>query len=165
MGRKINITFYLATEQALNKTNHLKSICIGTDDKKYSDSTTSTEINTTNSCVGPDIVAYADQSSYVNWLGENSRARRTQTSTVTTDAVTVQTDDGVQNVITHTIGTDPIQEIIEDNIKAEGEDECSSPPLSLPENLTKSFQSLNSDRTAEFTEDIKHKAEPREFDP
>jgi len=124
---------------------------------------TSTEINTVNSCVGPDVIAYTNQSSYVNWLGENSRARRTQTPRVTTEPIAVQTEDTLPKISTTSIGNDPIYEILKEE-KTVAKNEF-APALSMSENLNKSIQSLSSDKSTELAEEGLPKAEPREFDP
>ena len=67
---------------------------------------------TTDAIIGPDTVSFNAQSTYVNWLSENSRSRRVQTvpplqySTSTSTENVLETTERVES------GCDPIAEII-----------------------------------------------------
>ena len=106
-------------------------------------------VATTTSCTGPDHQPYTDQSSFVNWLSENSRSRRTQTTLVSAE-VEIQTDQveiKPERPESKEMGTDPIVTSDPSNSSlggSMGAISSSSGPLSLPEG---------------------DKAEPREFDP
>ena len=112
---------------------------------------------TTTSC-GPDYPKIlVDGSNNVNWLHENSRSRRTQTtanqmtSTSTeTEPMKIEVETVDQSNTRIDAGTDPIEEFAQQrhHFSPPPLNETSSPPISLPE--------INQSET---------RAEPREFDP
>jgi len=127
------------------------SIATGTDVVTQAAVACEANVATASTSTGPDHQLYADQSSHVNWLGENSRSRRTQTNQSSSAMhVEVQTESISEKDFT-TTGTDPIITSDASNSSLNGSIgaiSSASGPLSLPE------QQGNA-----------RPGEPREFDP
>ena len=130
------------------------SVSTGTEVVTQSAVACEANVPTKTSSVGPDHQLYSDQSSFVNWLSENSRSRRTQTTTQTLAEMEVQTEEqeGLKEPKeTAEIGTDPIITSDPSNSSLGGSigaiSSSDSGPLSLPDTQ------------------VNKPGEPREFDP